>query len=86
MRVLAPEILTINVTMTVTGTGVNIGQTIADITAYLGTLSPGQPLYLVQLTNLAVINGADNAAVSAPAYTITPLNYQIIRPGVVNVA
>lgn len=85
-RVLAPELLPVNVSMTVTGADANRGQTAAAITSYLNSLSPGQQLYLVQLINLAVINGADNAIVTLPASTITPLNYQIIRPGVINVA
>lgn len=86
VRVLAPEVLTVNVTATVTGSGANKAQIIADITAYLNTFAPGQPLYLAQVVNLCVINGAENVTITAPAYTITPLNAQIIRPGVVSVA
>lgn len=86
VRVLAPEILTIDVSMTITGAAANAVQTAMDITAYLGTLNPGQPLYPAQLINLAIINGADNAVISAPASIVTPLNHQIIRPGVINVA
>jgi uncharacterized phage protein gp47/JayE len=84
-RVLAPELLPINVSLTVTGATANRGQTATDIIAYMSGLSPGQPLYLAQLINLAVINGAESVVISAPGGTITPLNTQLIRPGVVNV-
>ncbi|MDA8428475.1 MAG: baseplate J/gp47 family protein [Geobacteraceae bacterium] len=85
VRVLAPEVLTINVTITTVGLAADQTQTLADLTSYLAAMVPGQPLYLAQLVNVAIINGADNAIVSAPAATITPANYQIIRPGVINV-
>lgn len=86
VRILAPEILTVNVSVTAIGAGANRPQTVADITAYLNTFQPGQVLYLAQLVNLAIVNGADNAITTAPAYTITPVNYQMIRPGAVYVA
>lgn len=85
VRVLAPEILTINITAIVSGSA-NKPQTIADITSFMNTFTPGQQLFLAQIVNLCVINGAENVTITAPAYTITPLNTQIIRPGVVSVA
>ncbi len=85
VRVLAPEILTINATITTVGTGTDKVQALADLTSYLNSMVPGQPLYLAQLVNIAIINGADNAIVNSPAATITPVNYQIIRPGVIDV-
>lgn len=86
VRVLAPEILTVDISVTVTGASANTVQTANDITAYLNTLIPGQALYLAQLINLAVVNGAESVTITAPAYTVTPLSTQMVRPGVVNVA
>lgn len=85
IRILPPEVLTIAVSLTATGSGANKAQIAVDITAYLESLPPGNPLYLAQLVNLAVINGAENAVVTAPAATVTPLHYQLIRPGVISV-
>ena len=73
-----------NVTMATTG-NCNKIQTVADITAYMSALVPGQPLYLAQLINLALQNGATNATISIPAADIIPDAYHMIRPGVINV-
>lgn len=85
-RVLAVEVLPVMVALVHTGDGCNKPQTIADITAYLDAFSPGQPLYLPQLLNLAIINGADNPQVFVPPASIVPLNYQVIRSGGVGVS
>lgn len=86
VRVLGPTILTQDVTMTVTGSNVNKTQIASDITAYMKTLIPGQTLYRSKLVQIAMDNNADNATISTPANDVTATSYQVIRPGVVNVA
>jgi hypothetical protein len=49
-------------------------------------LIPGQTLYTSQLTAIAIRNGADNATVTTPAADVTCTDYQMIRPGEVNVS
>jgi uncharacterized phage protein gp47/JayE len=85
VRVLAPTLLPVDITMLVSGPA-NLPQIASDITVYLNGLIPGQPLYMAQLTTLAVQNGADSAIITAPGGTIAPLTSQIVRPGVINVA
>ncbi len=86
VRVLGPTILTQDVTMTVTGTNINKTQIASDITAYMKTLIPGQALYKSKLVQIAMDNNVDNATVSTPANDVTATSYQMIRPGVINVA
>ena len=86
VRVLAPTILDQDVTMSVTGGDVNLAQVQADIAAYLSTFIPGQKLYLTRLTAIAIDNGAEDAEVTIPAATVNPQSYEMIRPGVIDVA
>ncbi len=86
VRVLSTTILTQDVTMTVTGTNINKTQIASDITAYMKTLIPGQTLYKSKLVQISMDNNADNATVSTPANDVTATSYQMIRPGVINVA
>lgn len=86
VRVLGPEILTQAVAMTVTGSGANAAQIAADIEAYMETLIPGQTLYTSQLTAIAVSSGADNATVTTPAADVASTDYQMIRPGAIDVS
>ncbi len=86
VRVLGPEILSQAVTMAVTGINVDTTQITADIAAYMEGLIPGQTLYTSQLTAIAIRNGADNATVTTPAADVTCTDYQMIRPGEVNVS
>lgn len=74
-----------DVTMATTG-NCNKIQTEADINTYMLALVPGEPLYLSQLINLALKNGASNATISAPAADIIPDAYHMIRPGAINVS
>lgn len=85
VRVLGPTILTQDVTMTVSGV-TNKAQIASDITAYMKTLIPGQTLYKSKLIQIAMNNSADNATISTPANDVTAANYEMIRPGTVNVA
>ncbi len=83
-RVLPPTILLQDVTLTVAGAAANKLQIIADVTAYLNTMVPGQTLYRSQLANIALINGADDAVVNVPAANVVPTATQMIRPGVIS--
>jgi hypothetical protein len=86
VAVLAPTILTQNVTMGVAGANVDRSKIAADISALLSGYDPDQKLYLSQLTTLAIDRGAEDAAVTEPAVLpLVPAIYQMIRPGVVTV-
>lgn len=85
VRVLAPTIVSQAVTMT--GVGIPLAATVqADIEAYLSGFEPGQELYLPQLSSRATENGVANPVISVPAATVTPLPYEMIRPGAINVS
>ena len=86
LRTLAPVILPQDVTITRTGADYPAAVAMADITAYLQSFQPGQVLYLAQLTSLALGGGAGDASCTTPANTVTPTQYQMLRPGVINVA
>lgn len=86
VRVLGPAILNQDISMTVTGSNINKTQIASDIEAYIKTLIPGQTLYISKLIQIAMDNNADNAAVTAPAQDVTAESYEMIRPGVINVA
>jgi uncharacterized phage protein gp47/JayE len=83
--IFAPTPLVTDVTMSTVGLNVDVAQIKADIEAYLSTFIPGQILYLTQLSAIALANGAMDASVTAPAAAVIPVNYEMIRPGVVNV-
>ncbi len=85
-RVLAPTVDTQAVTMTLEGDDANISQTVADITAHMNGLEPGQTLFVNQLISIAIENGADNATVTAPAADVTATASEMIRPGVIDVS
>jgi uncharacterized phage protein gp47/JayE len=84
-RVLVPTIVYQDVSMTVTGSNVNTLQIASDIEAYMKTLKPDETLYISQLISIAINNGADNASVSTPTSDVVPNQYEMIRPGVINV-
>ena len=86
LRVLAPEIIYQTVTITITGASANKVQAAAEITAYLNAMSPGQALFLSQLSAIAISNGADDCVITVPAANVTPTAYQMLRAGVINVA
>jgi len=85
IRVLAPTVVYQDVTMT--GVGSILAATVqADIAAYLTVFTPGQVLYLPQLTGLATANGVANPDLSIPAAMVIPAPYAMLRPGVINVS
>ncbi len=91
----APTPLVTDVTMSTTGLNVDTDQIAADIEAYLASFVPVQALgsdetgpqilYPAKLAAIALANGADNAIVTAPAAAVIPVDYEMIRPGVINV-
>jgi uncharacterized phage protein gp47/JayE len=83
-RVLPPTIITQDVTINAFGASANKPQIIADATAYLNEFIPGQVFYRSQLSNIALINGADDATVPLPVTNIIPTSTQMIRAGVIS--
>lgn len=86
LRVLAPEVVSQDVTIVRTAADYPAAQAAADIAAYLDGFLPGQTLYLAQLAAISLGNGSGDAAVTAPAAAVVPLAYQMLRPGVISVA
>jgi len=86
VSIIAPTTLTQDVTMTVTGSGIDRTVIAADITAYLAGMEPGQILYLSKLIQIAMDDGVENVSISVPSGNVTPTSYQMIRPGAVNVS
>ena len=85
VRVLAPTV--VNQAVTMTGVGSTLAAAVtADITAYLAGFTPGQSLYLPQLTFIAIGDGVSNPVLTVPAATVTPSAYAMLRPGAINVS
>ena len=85
-RVLAPEIIVQDITLTVDAEGADLARIAQDITDFVEALPMGRSLYVSQLIALALGTSYGNATVVAPAANVTATLYQKIRPGVVNVA
>ena len=85
IRVLGPTIINQDVSMTVTGINLNKTQIASDVEAYMKTLIPGQTLYKSKLIQIAMDNNADNVTVTTPTADVTAQNYEMIRPGVIDV-
>jgi len=85
VRVLPPTITEQNVTITVTGTGVDKAAIATEITAYMNALIPGETLYLSRIITTAIQAGAANAVISVPADDVTPGDYEMLRPGTISV-
>ena len=85
VSVLAPTIVEEDVTITITGSSVDKAAIIAEITAILNGLTPGETLYRSRLIAAAIQEGATNAVVDLPTADVTPDGYEMIRPGTVTV-
>lgn len=85
-RVLAPTIAIQNVTMNLTGSGLNYAAITTEITALINNLVPGQTLYLSKLISIAISAGALDVALQMPVANVTYATTQIIRAGVISVA
>ncbi len=86
VSIIVPTTVSQAVTMTVTGTGMDLTAIAAGITAYINTMIPGQTLYKTKLIQIAMDAGADNATITTPASDVTATAYQMIRPGVISVS
>ncbi len=85
VQVLPPVPVQQNVSITLTGESLDTALITEEITAYLLTLVPGQPLYVSRLLQIALDNGADNAVVTTPSADVIPAGYEMLRPGVISV-
>jgi len=85
LSVIVPSINTQDVTMTVTGADADKTQTALDIEAYMDGLAPDETLRLSKITAIAINNGAEDVNITAPAADVIPANYEMIRPGTINV-
>jgi uncharacterized phage protein gp47/JayE len=83
--VVGPTIVTQAVTVAITGT-VDTTALQTAISDYMQTLTPQQPFYISRILQLCLEAGADNAVVSTPAADVIPTDYQMIRPGEINVS
>ena len=85
LRVLAIDVITQDVTMTVSGADADAAAIAAESTDYMAGLTCGEGLYLTHLSTIAVNMGADDAAITLPAANVAATQYQAIRPGTINV-
>lgn len=85
IRVLAPAVISQDVTMTVIGSSLNTAKIKADIEAYMNALEPNETLYVSQLVSIAIQAGVDNVDITVPAADVIPNSNEMIRPGTVNV-
>lgn len=85
VRILPPTITAQNVTITVSGTGIDKTAIATEITAYMNTLIPRETLYRSRIIAIAIRIGAANVVVSVPASDVTPGAYEMLRPGTVSV-
>jgi uncharacterized phage protein gp47/JayE len=86
LRVLAPSIVTQDVTMQVTGDDLNLAIIQSDIEAMMTVLKPGEGLTLSQLSAIGVNNEAADVTITVPAANVTAESNEIIRPGVIDVS
>ncbi|MDY6789675.1 MAG: baseplate J/gp47 family protein [Thermodesulfobacteriota bacterium] len=87
IRVMAPAVIEQAVTMTVSGEDINTVIIKGDIESYVNGMLPGEDLALARLTAIAMGNdGVDDVSITVPAANVTATDYQIIRPGTVNVS
>lgn len=85
VRVLAPTIQSEDITLEIEGT-VDSSLIIADITAFVNALGPGDSLYIDQIKAIAINNGATRIASMTPAADVTPDAYEMIRPGTITIS
>lgn len=85
VRILPPDPLVKDVSMTVSGSGVDKAAISAEIAAYMNTFIPRQVLYRSRQVAIAIQEGATDAVVSEPAEDVTPTGYEMIRPGTITV-
>lgn len=85
-RVLPPTVVTQDVTMALAIPGVNPATIAQSVTSYMNSLELGQSLYLSQLIALALGTSYGNVTISVPSADVILTEYQLVRPGVINVS
>jgi len=83
--VVGPTIVDQAVTVTINGT-VDTTALQTAISDYMKTLTPQQPFYSAKILQLCLEAGAANAVVSTPSADVIPTDYQMVRPGEINVS
>lgn len=86
VSIVGPTVVDQDVTMEITGTGLDLSAITESIEDYLDTLTPGQTLYLAKLTQIAMDAGADNVVITEPAADVAATTYQMLRAGTVSVS
>lgn len=86
VRVLPPTVKIQDVTMTLTGSGVNPNTIASEIAVVMNAMAPGETLYRSRLLSVAIQNGAANAILTTPVADVDALVQEIIRPGVIDVS
>jgi uncharacterized phage protein gp47/JayE len=76
--------ITINVTAA-TGVTLDTITMVSDITAFVNTLNPGDPIYISKLQSICIQDGALNATVSSPVADLLPNKYTVYRLGSVTI-
>ena len=85
LRVMAPFVVQQNVTMTIPGDVADPDDVAADIEAFMAAMIPGQDLHPTRLAALAISLGEESADVTDPAAPVVTSDYQLIRPGAIDV-
>jgi hypothetical protein len=85
LDVIGPIIQTEAVTMTITGSALNLTLIKNDIEAVMNAMKPGEVFYLNQLVNIAMKRGASDVTITEPAANVVPGSTTMVRPGVVSV-
>lgn len=85
-RILAPEIIVQDVTITINSGDLDPIAITQAVTDYLDNLALGQSLYLSQLISLALGTSYGDVSIDLPVANVTATEYQKITAGVVSVA
>lgn len=86
VRVLPPTVKVQDVTMVLTGSGINPNTIASEIAVVMNAMAPGETLYRSRLLSIAIQNGAANAILTTPVADVDALAQEIIRPGVIDVS
>lgn len=84
-RILAPEIIVQNVTITINSGDLDPIAITQAVTDYLDNLELGQSLYISQLISLALGTGYGDVSIDLPVANVPATEYQKITAGVISV-
>jgi uncharacterized phage protein gp47/JayE len=85
VRVLPPTVIPQDVTIAVSGDGLDTVAIAAEIAAYMNSLQPKATLYRNRIISIAIQAGSEDAVLSTPSANVTPADYGMIRPGTITV-